>query len=284
MRGKRVVITGASRGIGREAALALARRGADLSLVVRDRARGEAVVADIEALGAGGDARVFVADLSSMAEVSKVGEELRAAHDRVDVLVNNAGALLMDRQVTRDGYEATFATNHLAYFLLTKILLDVVKASPAGRIVNVASEAHHRGSIDFDDLMSERHYAGWRAYSTSKLANVLFTAELARRLAGTSVTTNSLHPGVIASGFALNNRGLVGFAWKLAAPLLTSSEDGSKTTVLLATDPSLAGVSGKYFSKGREAKPSREARNADVARRLWDESERLVAPHARGEG
>ncbi|MBS2020593.1 MAG: SDR family oxidoreductase [Deltaproteobacteria bacterium] len=280
MHDKRVVLTGASRGIGRETALALGRLGADLSLVVRDRARGEAVAAEVGALGAGGDVRVFVGDLSSMAEVKRVGEELASAHDRVDVLVNNAGALLMDRQVTKDGYEATFATNHLAYFLLTKILLDRVKASPNGRIVNVASEAHRRGALDLDDLMSTRGYSGFRVYSTSKLANILFTSELARRLGASHVTTNSLHPGVIASGFARNNGGVVGLLARLAAPFLMSSADGCKTTVFLATDPSVATTSGKYFDDSKEKKPSRAARDESTARRLWEASEELVAKHA----
>jgi NAD(P)-dependent dehydrogenase (short-subunit alcohol dehydrogenase family) len=276
MKGKRVVVTGASRGIGRETALALGRMGADLSLVVRDRERGNAVAGEIRALGGGGEVDVFVADLSSLADIRRVAAEFLAKHDRIDVLVNNAGALLMDRQVTKDGYEATFATNHLGYFLLTELLLDAVKKASGSRIVNVASEAHQRGTIDFDDLMSEKSYAGLRAYGASKLANILFTSELARRLEGTGVTANSLHPGVIASGFALNNKGLVGTLWRLASPFLMSSENGAKTTVFLATDPSVASVSGKYFSKCKVKTPSREARDEAIAKRLWDVSEKLV--------
>lgn len=277
MNGKRVVLTGASRGIGRETALALGKMGADLSIVVRDAERGKAVAEEVRALKGGGDVEVFIADLSSLGDIRRVGAELLAKHDVIDVLVNNAGALLMDRQVTKDGYEATFATNHLGYFLLTKMLLDAVKKAPAGRIVNVASEAHRRGSLAFDDLMGEKKYAGWFAYSASKLANILFTAELARRLEGTKVTTNSLHPGVIASGFARNNDGLVGFLAKLASPFLMSSEDGAKTTLFLATDPSGAATNGLYFSKCKPKTPSREARDASVAKRLWDVSEELVA-------
>ncbi len=277
MNGKRVVLTGASRGIGRETALALGKMGADLSIVVRDAERGKAVAEEVRALKGGGDVEVFIADLSSLGDIRRVGTELLAKHDVIDVLVNNAGALLMDRQVTKDGYEATFATNHLGYFLLTKMLLDAVKKAPAGRIVNVASEAHRRGSLAFDDLMGEKKYAGWFAYSASKLANILFTAELARRLEGTKVTTNSLHPGVIASGFARNNDGLVGFLAKLVSPFLMSSEDGAKTTLFLATDPSGAATNGLYFSKCKPKTPSREARDASVAKRLWDVSEELVA-------
>jgi retinol dehydrogenase-12 len=276
MHGKRIVLTGASRGIGRETALALGKMGADLSLVVRDPERGKVVADEVRALKSGGDVEVLIADLSSLGDVRRVGAEILAKHDRIDVLVNNAGALLMDRQVTKDGYEATFATNHLGYFMLTKVLLDAVKKAPAGRIVNVASEAHHRGSMKFDDLMGEKKYAGWFAYSASKLANILFTAELARRLEGTRVTTSSLHPGVIASGFARNNEGFVGFLAKLASPFLMSSEDGAKTTIFLATDPSVASSSGLYFDKSKPKKPSREARDASVAKRLWDVSEELV--------
>lgn len=277
MRGKRVVLTGASRGIGRETALALGRMGANLSLIVRDPERGAVVAEEVRATAGGGEVEVFVADLSSMSEVRRVSAEVLANHDRIDVLVNNAGALLMDRQTTKDGYEATFATNHLAYFLLTKLLLGAVKKAPAGRVVNVASEAHHRGTLKFDDLMGEKKYVGWQAYSTSKLANILFTSELARHLEGTTATTNSLHPGVIASGFARNNSGVVGFLAKIASPFLMSSENGAKTTIFLATDPSASTVSGKYFDKSKPAKPSREARDPSVAKRLWAVSEELVA-------
>lgn len=283
--GKRIVLTGASRGIGRETALALGKMGAHLTLVVRDKERGNAVADEVRALdssGAAPEVEVFVGDLSSLADVRRVAAEVLAKHDSIDVLVNNAGAILTERQVTKDGYEATFATNHLAYFLLTKLLLDAVKkgSGPGGagpRIVNVASDAHHRGSLSFDDLMGEKRYVGWRQYSTSKLANILFTSHLAKTLEGTNVTTNSLHPGVIASGFAHNNAGLVGFLAKVAAPFLMSSENGAKTTLFLATDASVAKVSGKYFAKSREQKPSREARDASIAKRLWDVSEELVA-------
>lgn len=277
MRGKRVILSGASRGIGRETALALGRMGADLSFIVRDRERGGIVADEVRALGMHGDVEVFIADLSSMADVRRVAAEVLAKHERIDVLVNNAGALLMDRQVTKDGYEATFATNHLAYFLLTQLLLGAVKKAPAGRIVNVASEAHRRGSLKFDDLMGEKKYVGWQAYSTSKLANVLFTGELARRLEHTNVTTNSLHPGVIASGFGRNNAGVVGFFAKVVSPFLMSSANGAKTTVFLASDPSVNTVTGKYFDKSKPKTPSREARDPSIAKRLWDVSDELVA-------
>ena len=276
MKGKRVVVTGASRGIGRETALALGRMGADLSLVVRDAGRGRAVADEVRALGANGDVDVFVADLSSMADIRRVAAEFLAKHDRLDVLVNNAGALFMERQVTKDGYELTFATNHLGYFLLTELLLDAVKKAPAGRIVNVASEAHHRGTFDFDDLMGEKSYAGF--------------APTARRSSPTSSSRASWRGGskepasrrtrfIRASsprGSRSTTRASSGTVWKLASPFLMSSENGAKTTLFLATDPSVARVSGKYFSKCKVKTPSREAREASVAKRLWDVSEELV--------
>jgi NAD(P)-dependent dehydrogenase (short-subunit alcohol dehydrogenase family) len=271
MAGKRVVVTGATKGIGRETALALGKMGAELVLVVRDPDRGREVAREI-----GGQVDVLTCDLSSTAEVKRVAAEILSKHDRVDVLVNNAGALLMKRELTKEGHEATFATNHLAYFVLTNELLPALKKAPEARVVNVASEAHRRGSIRFDDLMGEKNWSGLFAYGSSKLANILFTAELARRLEGTSVTTNALHPGVVASGFGRNNKGLVGVLWGLASPFLLSNEKGAKTTIFLATEPSIAGVSGKYFAKCKEKKPSREARDADVAKRLWAVSEELT--------
>lgn len=271
MKGKRIVITGATKGIGRATALELAKMGAQLTLVVRDGARGREVANEI-----GGDAEVVVGDLSSTAEVERIGDEIAAKHDRVDVLINNAGALLMKRETTKEGHEATFATNHLAYFILTNKLLPALKNAPAARVVNVSSEAHRRGSIRFDDLMGEKDWSGWFAYSASKLANILFTAELARRLEGTKVVTNALHPGVVASGFARNNKGLVGLFWGLMGPFLLSNEKGARTTIFLASDSSVERVTGRYFDKCKERKPSREARDADVARRLWEVSEELT--------
>lgn len=275
MKGKRVMITGASRGIGREAARALARKGADLVLVVRDRARGEEIASELRA-ACGVEVEVLVGDLSSLADVKRVAGEFLARHDRLDVLVNNAGALLMERQVTADGYEATFATNHLAYFFLTELLRGALEKAAPSRVVNVSSDAHHRGAMRWDDLMSEQRWSGWRAYCDSKLANVLFTTELARRLDGTGVTANALHPGVIASNFARNNRGVVGFAWTMMGPFLTKPDEGARTTVYLASSPEVEGVTGKYFVRCREAKPSRDARDPEAANRLWEISEELV--------
>ena len=280
MRGKRVVITGASRGIGLEAAVALAAKGADLMLVVRDETRGKAAVEQCKAANGGGSVDLVIADLSSVAEMKKAGDAILAKWDVIDVLVNNAGAIIMDRVVTKDGYEATFATNHLAYFVLTEKLLPALEKAKEARIVSVASEFHRQGTIAFDDLMGERSFSGMGAYGQSKLANILFTAELARRLEERGVrhvTANSLHPGTIGSNFMLDNKGVVALLWKLGKPFFKSPKDGAKTTIFLASDPSVARVSGKYFDDCKERKPSRKARDMDAAKRLWTVTEALVA-------
>jgi len=276
--GKQVLLTGASRGIGKATALALAKMGANLSLLVRNRELGEKVVEEIRATGTKARVDLFVADLSSIQEVRRVAAEYLAKHDRLDVLVNNAGAINMDREVTVDGYERTFATNHLAYFLLTELLLDVLKKSAPSRIVNVASEAHRGAQVDFDDPMFEKHgYRGFGAYGMSKLANILFTRELAKKLEGTGVTANALHPGVIASGFGRNNKGMFGFIMRnLAGPFLGSEESGARTSVYLATSPDVEGKTGLYFKSSREATPTRAARDDAAAERLWKLSEELV--------
>ena len=270
MKGKRVVITGPTKGIGRVTAVELAKMGAEMILVARDQARAKELASEI------GGADVFIGDLSSIAEVKRVGDEIVKKYDRIDVLINNAGAINMEREKTVDGLERTFATNHLAYFVLTDKLLPSLRNAPKARIVNVASEAHRQGSIDFDDLQFEKRWSGMGAYFASKLANILFTAELARRLEGTKVTANSLHPGTIASGFMTNNSGLIALGWKIISPFMASTEKGAKTTIFLASDPSVEGITGKYFEKCKERKPSRKARDMAAATRLWQVSEDLV--------
>ena len=270
MKGKRVVITGPTKGIGRVAAVALAKMGAEMILVARDEARAKELATEI------GGADVFIGDLSSIAEVKRVGDEIAKKYDRIDVLINNAGAINLTREKTVDGLEKTFATNHLAYFVLTDKLLPALKNAPKARIVSVASEAHRQGKIDFDDLQFEKRWSGMDAYFASKLANILFTAELARRLEGTKVTANALHPGAVASGFMTNNSGILALGWKLMSPFLLSNEKGARTTIFLASDPSVEGVTGKYFEKCKEKKPSRRARDMAAATRLWQVSEDLV--------
>ncbi len=278
--GKQVLLTGASRGIGRATAHELAKQGANLSLLVRNRELGEKVIEEIRQAAGDKKSRIdlFVADLSSMKDVRCITAEYIEKHDRLDVLLNNAGAINMDREVTVDGYERTFATNHLAYFLLTTVLLDLIKKSAPARVISVASEAHRQGKLDFDDLMYEkRSYSGFGAYGTSKLANILFTRELSKKLEGTNVTANSLHPGVIASGFGRNNQGVFGFIMRnLAGPFLGSEESGAKTSVYLATSPEVEGKTGLYFKSSRESTPTAQARDDAAAERLWKVSEALV--------
>jgi len=277
--GKQVLLTGASRGIGHATALALAKLGANLTLLVRNRELGEKVVEEIRALGGKGKVDLIVADLSSMKDVVRAADEYKSKHDRLDVLLNNAGAINMDRETTVDGFERTFATNHLAYFLLTDRLLDLLKKSAPSRVINVASEAHRQGSTDYSDVNYEkRAYSGFGAYGTSKLANILFTRELAKKLEGTNVTANSLHPGVIASGFGRNNQGVFGFIMRnLAGPFLGSEESGAKTSVYLATSPDVEGKTGLYWKSSRESTPTKSARDDAAASRLWKLSEELVS-------
>lgn len=278
MEGRICLVTGATSGIGRVTAVELARRGAAVHLVARDRAKGEATLAEVARAGSG-RARLHLADLSSMAAVRALAQEVRDAAPALHVLVNNAGAVEMQRRVTPEGLERTFAVNHLAYFLLTNLLLDRLRASAPARVVNVASAAHRRQTLDFGDLQSTRRYAGLRVYGRSKLANLLFTRELARRLAGSGVTANSLHPGVVATGFGRSSGGWMGFGTRLIAPLLLTPEQGAETVLYLACSPEVEGVSGEYFERCRPVRPSAAARDDAAARRLWEESARLAGLH-----
>jgi len=277
MQGKTVLVTGASSGIGKQTALALARDGAEVVMICRDRTKAEAAVAEIRAAVPDAKLDMLYADLSSLAEVRRVAAEFRAKHARLDVLVNNAGAVIMERIVTADGFEKTFATNHLAYFLLTQELLDLLKASAPSRIVNVSSEAHRRAHLDLDDLNKEKHWAGFQAYCDSKLMNILFTRQLAKRLEGTGVTVNALHPGVVSTGFG-QGEATGWFKWgiKLAKPFFISAEKGARTSVWLASSPDVAGQSGGYYDKCKLRETTRQAQNMELAQKLWDVSAKLV--------
>ncbi|MGH6996428.1 MAG: SDR family NAD(P)-dependent oxidoreductase, partial [Stellaceae bacterium] len=248
MRGKTVVVTGATAGIGRVACERLAAMGASLALVARDRPRAEALAAALARAGAP-SVSVHIADLSRLAEVRRVAGEL-ASLPRIDVLLNNAGAIFNRREQTTDGFERTFALNHLAYFTLTNLLSDRLKAMTPARVVNVASEAHRGAVLAFDDLQTTRGYSGWFAYKQSKLCNILFTRALARRLAGSGVTINALHPGFVATNFGNNNGGIfrvgVGIAKRFMA---IPPADGAKTSVYLVSAPEVANLSGLYFDK-----------------------------------
>jgi NAD(P)-dependent dehydrogenase (short-subunit alcohol dehydrogenase family) len=276
MDGKTCIVTGASSGIGHETAVALARAGARVAIVCRTADKGERALTEIRQRS-GGDVALFVADFGSQRAVRALAVRLAAALPRVDVLVNNAGLIMDERVLTEDGLETTFAVNHVGYFLLARLLEPKLIASAPARIVNVASRAHRSGTIRFDDLMGARSYDGWRAYAQSKLANIAFTYELARRLAGTGVTANCLHPGVVASNFGNAGPALIRLGVRLGRPFLKSPERGAETSVYLAAAPELEGVTGKYFVNRREARSSDESHNLAVATRLWKVSEELTA-------
>ncbi len=274
---RHVVVTGASNGIGLQTAVGLARLGASVALVARDRAKGEAALAAAREASAGGTPSLFLADLGSLAEVRRLAGELAAALPRIDVLVNNAGAMHTARKESADGIELTLAVNHLAAFLLTALLLPRLRAAAPARVVTVSSEAHRIAPLDLDDLQARRGYAGMRVYGRSKLANVLFSNELARREAGTGVTSNALHPGVVATGFGRNDPGWFRVLVTLGRPFLASPEEGARTSIHVAAAPELERVTGRYFKDRREVAPAPFARDEAVQRRLWELSERLVA-------
>jgi len=281
MKSKVCLVTGATSGIGKVTALELARRGATVVAVGRDAAKGAALVAEIKAAAQHVDVHFMRCDLSSQASIRALAAAFTARFYRLDVLVNNAGAIFGERRLTVDGIEMTFATNHLAYFLLTNLLLDVIVASGAARIVSVASTAHHRSPFDLDDLQFERRpYSMMGAYGASKLANVAWSAELARRLQGTRVTANCLHPGVIASGFGKEGNAFIRHGIRIVAPFLLSPEKGAATTIYLARSREVEGVTGKYFDKQKPVACSPVALEAETRRRLWLISEQLTAQRA----
>ena len=273
--GKRVLITGATHGIGLAAAEELFRRGAQLALVARSEARAAAAVARIQSAGAASDVDVLLADLSSQASVRELAAEALHRYQRIDVLVNNAGAMYSRRQLTPDGIELTWAVNHLAPFLLTTTLLDRIKESAPARIITTASDAHEGQAIPFDDLGAERSYdkRGFARYGETKLANILFTVELARRVQGTGVTANCFHPGVVATGFNRNNGALMSGVMALIRPFSRSPTKGAETLVWLADSPEAGDETGGYFVDMRRATPSRPATDTDVAVRLWQVSD-----------
>ncbi len=277
MEGKLCVVTGATDGIGRVTARALAERGAEVVLVGRNAAKGAEVCKAIQRSSRNDRVRFEQADLSSQDEIRALAERLTGGRAAIDVLVNNVGAMFTGRRESADGIEMTFALNHLGYFLLTGLLLESLKASAAGRIVNVASEAHRSGRMDLEDPQGTRRYRGWTAYAQSKLANVLFTYRLAALLEGTPVSANCLHPGFVASKFGQNNGWL--FVTILKTIMRFSAIDveaGARTSVHVATSADVEGVSGRYFDKSREATSSLVSRDEETARRLWELSEALT--------
>src|SRR5918994_1886153 len=271
------LITGATSGIGKATAMGLANMGASVVMVGRDRGRGEAALAEIRDKSANASVNLMLADLSSQEEIRRLAHEFKEAYPRLDVLINDAGLFRSERITTADGLEMTFAVNHLTYFLLTNLLLDVLKASAPSRIINVASADHSNGAIDFDDLQGEKGYKGAKAYSQSKLANVLFTYELARRLERTGVTANCLHPGAgIRTNFGSGVSGVFGFMVRALRPLMKSPEKGAETSIYLASSPEVEGLSGRYFFKKAEARSSDMSYDESTARRLWEVSAQLT--------
>ena len=242
-------------------------------MIARDHARGEETLKRLESLAPGRGHAIHYANLSRLTEMKRVSEAIANSEPHIDVLINNAGAYFATRQVTGEALELTFATNHMAYFVVTSVLLGRLKATPGARIICTASAAHKRGKMDFRDLQMEKDYQGWAMYGRSKLMNILFTRELARRLAGTGVTANSLHPGFVATRFADNNTGLFPFVVKTAKRFALTPEQGAQTIVYLASSPDVASVTGKYFHNCKEELPTSDAQNENDAKQLWDVSQ-----------
>ncbi len=276
MSGKTCVVTGATSGIGRATVDALSRAGARLALVARSTEKADQVRAELLADRPGAEISVHRADLSRLDDIRAVAPELLDACPRIDVLLNNAGIVLLSRKTTDDGFEAMFGTNHLAYYLLTRLLLDRLVETPGARVVNVSSEAHRFASWDFDDLQSERSFSGMRVYGNSKLANILFTRALATRVEGDDVTVNCLHPGAVDTNLGQDN----GWLFKLIHPLtkffLRSPADGARTSIHLCTSPELADTTGLYFQNEKPKRPTDLALDDDAAERLWKLSADMV--------
>ena len=275
MGGKVALVTGGTSGIGKATATALAAMGADVVVVGRNPERGERAAAEIRAQ-TGGTVDLALADLSSQAGVRSLAEEFRRRYDRLDVLVNNAGLVQSERTETPDGIETTFAINHLAPFLLTNLLLDVLEESAPSRVVTVSSEAERWGNIDFDDLQSKKKYRGFPVYGMTKLANIMFTYELAGRLKGTGVTATCMHPGAVNTRFGTNNSGPMTILFRLFKPFMRTPEQGADTLIWLASSPEVEGASGRYYSDRKPIEPKKIAQDPEARRRLWEESERLT--------
>ena len=280
MNGKIVMVTGATAGIGKMTALELARKGAHVVLVARNSQKADDVVAWIKQETGNDNVEALIGDLSSIEQTRGVAEAFKAKYNRLDVLVNNAGVIMFSYSETVDGFETTFGLNHLVgYFYLTHLLLDQLKASAPARIVVVSSDAHYGGKINFDDLNLKDDYSSFKAYGQSKLMNVMFTYELARRLEGTGVTVNALHPGGVATNFGATNNNLNWFfraVKRLTNPFLISEMDGAQTSIYLASSPEVEGITGQYFAKSKAKKSSGLSYDVDVQKRLWAVSEGLL--------
>jgi len=275
MQDRVVIVTGATSGIGEVAARGLAAMGANIVIVSRSEAKTSMLAEQIRLTG--GQAQPFNADLSSMNEVRRVAREIHASYDHIDVLLNNVGAFFTSHQYSVDGLEMTFALNHVSYFLLTQQLMDLIRLGEQPRIVNVASAAHFGGHIDFNNLQLDKGFNGWRAYNNSKLMNVLFTYELSRRLAGSGITANVLHPGFVATNFGKSNGGIFKPIFGMIYAGALTSEEGAQTSIYLASSSEVDGISEKYFVNSQPAKSSEESYSNTAAARLWDVSTELIA-------
>jgi retinol dehydrogenase-14 len=276
MGGKTALITGGTSGIGKATAVALAAMGANVVVVGRNPERGGAAVEEIKAQSHSESVELMLADLSVQSEVRELAEESLERHDRLDVLANNAGLVQSKRTETPDGIETTLATNHLAPFLLTNLLLELLEQSAPSRVITVTSEAQRWGTMDFEDLQSRRNYRGFPVYGMTKLANIMFTFELAERLEGTGVTANCLHPGSVGTNFGQNNRGVMALFFRTFKPFMRSPEQGADTLIWLASSPEVEGVNGKYFSDRKEIEAKKVAYDPAARRRLWEICEDLT--------
>jgi retinol dehydrogenase 14 len=276
MGGTTVLITGGTSGIGKATAVAMAAMGANVVVVGRNQERGGAAVEEIKAQSHNESVELMLADLSVQAEVRRLAEEFLERYDRLDVLVNNAGLVQSKRTETPDGIETTLAINHLAPFLLTNLLLGCLEQSAPSRVITVSSEAQRWGTMDFEDMQSRRKYRGFPVYGMTKLANIMFTYELAERLDGTGVVVNCLHPGSVGTNFGQNNRGAMALFFRTFKPFMRSPEQGADTLIWLASSPEVDGVSGKYFSDRKEIEAKKVAYDPAARRRLWEISEDLT--------
>jgi NAD(P)-dependent dehydrogenase (short-subunit alcohol dehydrogenase family) len=276
MKDKVYLVTGANSGIGKVTAKALAASGAAVMMVCRNPEKGKAARDEIVRETGNQNVELLLADFADLRQIRRVADEVKAKTRRLDALVNNAGAFHSARRLTADGYEMTFGVNHLGYFLLTAELLDLLKSSAPARIVNVASDAHRAGRIYFGDLNLNHEYGGWKAYAQSKLANILFTYELARRLEGSRVTANCMHPGGVNTNFFTNIKGLAGLFARPFTIFMRTPERGADTVIWLAASPEVEGLTGKYFIDRKEKQSNRESYDPEVAARLWEVSEQMV--------